>query len=171
LFNELLSIISNPVLIIILLTLLPFLELRASIPYGILIANMDWWFVFLLAVVTNILLAPLLYFFLDKIIHLFFFIKPFGRWYHRKIESTQKRIKPYVQKYGVPGIGLFIGIPLPGTGVYTGALGSYVLNLGYRRFIYASIIGVLIAGTIVLLVSMTLDSGSSLLSGIFLKQI
>jgi len=50
---------------------------------------------------------------------------------------------------------LFIGIPLPGSGVYTGALGAYVLGFGYKRFIIASTIGVLIAGIIVTAIMLT----------------
>jgi uncharacterized membrane protein len=46
-------------------------------------------------------------------------------------------------------VALFIGIPLPGTGSYSGALGAYLLGLGYRKFIIANVIGVLMAGTIV----------------------
>ncbi|NQU78497.1 small multi-drug export protein [Candidatus Woesearchaeota archaeon] len=139
---------------LIVITFLPFLELRASIPYGILKLNMNWVDVFMICVITNILLGILVYFMLDKFIHLVVKIKPVGRLYDRIVQKTQKRIHKYVDKYGEIGIAIFIGIPLPGSGVYSGALGSYLLGLGYRKFIIACIIGVIIAGTAVTLISL-----------------
>jgi len=76
-------------------------------------------------------------------------------------------VKPYVDKYGEWGIALFIGIPLPGSGSYSGALAAYVLGLSYKKFIIANLLGVLIAGIAVLIVSLT---GSSLFS-IFIKMV
>lgn len=167
--NELASIITNPYLVIIFLTLIPFLELRASIPYGILATDLSWYTIMILAIIANILLAPVLYFFLDKIIHLFFFIKPFEKWYHNKLEKTQKRAQPIVNKYGLLGVAIFISIPLPGSGVYTGALISYIFNLGYKRFFYAAIIGVTIAAIAVTIITFTADIGGSFIARLFLK--
>jgi len=169
LLNEIISFIGNPYVIIFILTFLPFLELRASIPYGILIAKLPVWQVFVIAVISNIILGPILYFFLNKIIHWFFFIKPFKRWYHKRVEKTQKKAKPYVDKYGLLGVSIFIGIPLPGSGVYTGALISYIFNLGYKKFFYATIIGVLIAAIAVTIITITAGAGNSLITHFFLK--
>ena len=66
---------------------------------------------------------------------------------------TQKNIQKSVDKYGELGVALFIGVPLPGSGVYSGALGAYVIGLNFKKFIIADIIGVLIAGTIVTIIS------------------
>ena len=65
----------NEILLIIAITFLPFLELRASIPYGILVLNMHWIAVFAIAAITNIILGPIVYFFVDKIIHIFLRVK------------------------------------------------------------------------------------------------
>lgn len=145
----------NEILVLIGLTLLPFLELRASIPYGILNTNLNWVTVFLICVIANIILAPIAYFFLDKIVHWFFFIKPFERFYKHKVEKTQKKIHKYVEKYGEIGLALFIAIPLPGSGVYTGAIAAYVLGMSYKDFIKAATIGVFIAGVIVTAITLT----------------
>ena len=145
----------SEILILIGLTLLPFLELRASIPYGILNTDLSWMTVFLICIIANIILAPIVYFFLDKIVHLFFFIKPFERFYTRKVEKTQKKIHKYVEKYGEIGLAIFIAVPLPGSGVYTGAIAAYVLGMSYKDFIKAAAIGVLIAGVIVTAISLT----------------
>ncbi len=152
---------------IIVITFLPFLELRASIPYGILKLHMSWVDVFMIAVITNILLGILIYFLLDKFIHLVIRIKPIGRLYKKIVVKTQKKIHPYVEKYGEIGVALFIGIPLPGSGVYSGALGSYLLGLGYKKFTIACILGVIIAGVAVTIISL-FGAGAW---GFFLKMI
>ncbi|GAH86941.1 unnamed protein product, partial [marine sediment metagenome] len=65
-----------------------------------------------------------------------------------------RKIEPYVRKYGTFGVSLFIGLPLPGSGSYTGALGAYLLGLGYKKFVIANIIGVVIAGIIVTILTL-----------------
>lgn len=155
------------ILELVWLTLMPFLELRASIPYGIIVRRMDIWFVFIVCVVTNMLLAPVVYVFLDKIVHVFFAFKPFEKAYHKHVEKTQKRIHKYVERYGEIGVALFIAVPLPGSGVYSGALGSYILGMSMKRFLIAAAIGVLIAGIIVTLVSYLGVNGLD----IFIRQI
>jgi len=142
------------ILILIAITFLPFLELRASIPYGLLNTDLNWSIVFIVCVITNILLGPILYVFLDKFIHLFLKIKWINKIYNYYVIKTQKKIHKYVDKYGEIGVALFIGIPLPGSGTYSGALGSYILGLSYKRFFIANIIGVLIAATAVTLIVM-----------------
>ena len=56
-----------------------------------------------------------------------------------------------MDKYGEIGLAIFIGIPLPGSGVYSGALAAYLIGMNFKRFIIAATIGVFIAGTIVTL--------------------
>jgi uncharacterized membrane protein len=137
------------VLILIFITLIPTLELRASIPYGILRQDMHWWAVVLVCVATNIVLGPLVYLFLDKVMAMLLRFEWLNRIYERTVTKTQRRIEKSVERYGEMGVAMFIGIPLPGTGSYSGALGAYLLGLGYRKFIVANIIGVLMAGAIV----------------------
>lgn len=151
---------------LILYTLLPFLELRFSIPWGIF-NGMDAWFVFLVAVITNILLGVALYPLLNLIIQVIEKIKYVERIYNYYVVKTQKKIHNYVEKYGEIGLALFISVPLPGSGVYSGALAAYLLGLSYRKFIIASVIGVLIAGIIVTIVTI---SGNSAFQ-IFIKGV
>ena len=158
-------------LLIIILTLLPFLELRASIPYGVLIAKLGWMEVGILAIISNIIIGPLMYIILDKFISWLFFIKFFKTWYQNKIISTQLKIKPLVQKYGLIGIAIFIGIPLPGSGVYSGAIAAYVINLGQKKFFVATVLGVIIAAIIVTTITLFIDISSSFLWNLFIKKI
>ena len=98
---------------IIAFTFIPALELRASIPYGIFRTDLHWTIVFLVAVLANAFLGVLLYFLLDKVIHLFFFIPWFQKMYHKIVERSQKKIHAAVEKWGFWGFVIFIGIPLP----------------------------------------------------------
>jgi uncharacterized membrane protein len=145
----------SEVLQIIILTFFPFLELRASIPYGILATDIHWLLVFIIAVIANIALGIILYLIIDKIIFVVRKIPFINRLYEYVIIRAQKRIRKYVDRYGDIGVAIFIGIPLPGSGVYTGALGSYLIGLSYKKFFIANIIGVLIAGILVTIITLT----------------
>ncbi|MCQ9207362.1 MAG: small multi-drug export protein [Omnitrophica bacterium] len=154
------------ILILVLVTFIPGLELRASIPLGILAGKIEflnlvlegyglnWVVVFLTCVIANVILGPLVYVFLDKFVHRFLRLRLFAKYYHGKVEKTQKKLKPYVEKYGLFGVAIFIGMPLPGSGSYTGALGAYLLGLDYKKFIIANTVGVFIAGIIVTAVTL-----------------
>jgi len=157
----------NEILNLIWITLLPFLELRASIPYGVFKTEFSLLTIFLVCVITNIILAPIVYFILDNFVGLFTKIKFIDRIYQKIVIRTQRRVHKYVEKYGVFGLALFIGVPLPGSGVYSGALAAYLLGFRKRDFLLAAIIGVLIAGVIVLLVS---TAGNSAL-GFMIKNV
>lgn len=154
----------NDLIVMAVFTLLPFLELRVSIPYGILLGY-SWWVVFVVCVIFNIILAPIVYLFWNKLIHLLKWIKPIDKIYHRTIERVQKKSRKYIEKYGELGLAIFIGIPLPGSGVWSGALAANIFGLKFRKYMIASIIGVLIAGIIVTLIMI---SGTELF-GLFIK--
>jgi len=135
------------------ITFIPTLELRASIPFGFF-GNAGqplapFWLVALVCIVTNIILGILVYALMGPV---FSMLRRWG-WFERRIwptlNRTQDKLRPSVEKYGEMGVAIFIGIPLPGTGVYTGAFGSYLLGLNRRKFFVANIIGVLIAGAAV----------------------
>lgn len=145
-----------------LITLLPFFELRLSIPLGILDKIIEapfgltfqgfalpWFLVFIVAVATNIVLGPIIYLILKKGVAFFTRIASINYLYNKMLVRTQKRIHPLVERYGTFGLALFIAFPLPGSGSYTGALAAYILGMSYKRFVLVNAVGVTIAGTIV----------------------
>jgi uncharacterized membrane protein len=156
-----------PILIIILLTFMPLVELRLSIPVGILQGSihlpygitlnglgMNPIIVFVIAVLSNILLGFALFHIwnsLDKMLRNSFVKKPYTKF----MNKSHRKVKKFVDKYGILGVALFIGIPLPGSGVYAGSLGAFVLGLDRKHFYKATIIGVLIAGILVTLLTVT----------------
>lgn len=134
---------------IILITLIPTLELRASIPYGIL-RGMPWFSTFMIAVIANIALGLMIYLFIEELVLLLYKIKIFKKFWHAYVERTRRKIHKFTAKYGALAVAVFIAIPLPGSGVYSGSLAAYLIGLKFKRFALACSIGVLIAGVIVL---------------------
>ncbi len=137
------------IMFIFLITMVPTLELRASIPYGILSAGIHWGGVFLVAVISNIILTVLVWWFVNYFMDYFLMIKFVRKIYNKVVVRTRRKLEPYIEKYGVLGLALFIGVPLPGSGVYTGGLGAYLLGYDFKDYFKASVVGVLIAGIIV----------------------
>jgi uncharacterized membrane protein len=126
------------ILILALITLIPALELRASIPMGILGGSWAWLsmgeaslspaVVVTVCVLTNIVLGWVVYLLMAPMIRLFERFSWFRRWVEPLLQRAQRKLAPYVEKYGGIGVALFIGVPLPGSGVYTGAVGAYLLG-------------------------------------------
>lgn len=138
-------------LIMVGLTFLPTLELRASIPYGVamLDGELHWAAVALICIVCNILLAPLVWLFVHHGMYLFLKIGFINRIYEWMVKRTQRKVQRYVDRWGVIGLAFFIGVPLPGSGVYSGCLGAYLLGFKFRDYMIASALGCLIAGAVV----------------------
>ena len=135
--------------------LLPFVELRLAIPMGIGM-GLSPLIVFLLAVIADILLGLVLIevlFWLDKWIPNWKFLH-IGKFYSRVREKTRTKMHRFTEKYGVWGVALFIGIPLPGTGVYTGTLGAFLIGLDKKHYRKSCVIGVLLAAVIVTALSL-----------------
>ncbi len=76
-------------------------------------------------------------------------INRIGRWLERKVEKNKGKI----EKYSYWGVVMFVAIPLPGTGAWTGSLIAAVLNLKFKKSFLAAILGVLIASGIMTVVS------------------
>jgi uncharacterized membrane protein len=134
---------------VILITVVPWIELRGSIPVGIGL-GLNPWLVLFTVIIFNILIFFPIFFGL-KFIYRFL-----SKWkfFEKTVERIRKKGEPYVKKYGVIGLGIFIGIPLPGSGVYAGTLLAWLLGMKWKRAFMAAVIGVLIAGSIIFAASM-----------------
>ena len=109
--------------------------------------------VFPVAVISNILVFPIFYLFLTFVHDLLMKLKFYRRYFDFFLERTRRKVGPKVEKYGYLGLTLFVAIPLPVTGAYTGTLGAWFFKMKKRKSFLAVILGVLIAAIIVSIVS------------------
>jgi len=135
-----------------LLSIAPVSELRGAIIYGFT-TDVPVALVVALAMFFNALVGPLVYLFIRYIVGLFLHFEKVKTFWNHVVLRSQHKLEPTIQKYGTLGMVLFIGIPLPGTGVYTAAIGAYALGFSFRRFFVSSILGVILAAVIVTLLS------------------
>lgn len=130
------------------ITMLPWIELRGGIPAG-LVMGLNPPAVFVVAVLANCAVIYPSFVFLDW----FFNVMKKIPWIDRTITKTHEKAKPYVEKYGVFGLMLFVAVPLPGTGAYAGALVAHLMGMKNTKAFASIALGVLIAGAAVLLVA------------------
>lgn len=128
--------------------MVPVVELRGAIPFG-LSQGLSPWEAFFFAAAGNMLPVPFIILLIRRIFDLLARIPRVKGW----IDSLVKKahLKGHlVGKYRVPGLILLVAVPLPGTGAWTGALVAAVLEIRLRNALPAILLGVLIAGGIVL---------------------
>ena len=134
-------------------SMIPIIECRGSIPMGFLL-GLPWWQTFLLSVAGNMLPVPFILLLIRAILTWFRksrvkFLNRICEWLEAKVEKNKGKI----ERYSYVGVALFVGIPLPGTGAWTGSMIAAVLGLEPKRSFLAATVGVLLAGTIMTLIS------------------
>jgi len=136
----------------VLLSLLPISELRGSIPF--LLANgVPVGAAFALGVAANALVGPIAWIFLSTLHRLLSRWRPYAAVFERLVGRARRKVHAAVERWGFWGLAVFVGIPLPFTGAWTGVLGAWVLGMEWRKSLAAVAAGVLLAGVIVTLVA------------------
>lgn len=135
-----------------LLSLAPISELRGAIPY-LLTKGAHPLLVYLYCVGLNALVGPIVFLFLNTVHKLLSHISLYNRLFDAVVRRARAKLEAKVEKYEYWGVTLFVSIPLPITGAWTGTLGAWILGLEARRTFLHVIYGVCIAGAVVLLVS------------------
>ncbi|MDT8390147.1 MAG: small multi-drug export protein [Lentisphaeria bacterium] len=169
------------IFVLFLITLIPALELRASIPFGFGLLGkhwlgfdfyaMPWWLVAVVCMIANIILGWAVFGILAPVMKWLERFAWFRRWLEPVLLRAQKKIQPYVEKFGEFGVALFIGVPLPGSGVYTGAVGAFLLGLDRKKFAVANVLGVLISGLAVTVICLGIKAGMDIpFSEFMIKQ-
>lgn len=144
----------------LLFSVLPITELRVGLPLGILYAlenEVSISLIFATIVILNILVIFFIFWFLDNLHNLFMRSETYQRGFEKLLKRLQKRVDKFEKKYetlGFLALVLFVGIPLPGTGAWTGCLIAWILGLERKRSILAIATGVLLAGILILLASL-----------------
>ena len=145
-------------LIAFFVSMVPLIELRGGVPYAVLM-GLDYWTALIVCAVGNMLPVPIIYFFARKVLLWGKDKKYIGKFFTYCIEKGERGGQKLIAKTGRGGLFvalmLFVGIPLPGTGAWTGTLAASFLNMGIKSTSLAVSLGVIIAGIIMGIVSMT----------------
>ena len=141
----------------LVLTVLPISELRLGLPLALSYAreeSVPIALVFSLVILLNVLLIFFVFYFLDNIHSLLMKVKTYSRLFDFYIRKLQKRIDKFEERYSTQGflaLALFVAVPLPGTGAWTGCLVAWLLGLERKKSIFAISTGVIIAGILILI--------------------
>ncbi|HEX78819.1 MAG TPA: small multi-drug export protein [Dehalococcoidia bacterium] len=133
---------------VILIAALPIAELRAAIPVAITSLDLSWYYAFMLAIIGNLLPVPFILLFLDAATRVLNRVSLFKKWLDWLFERTRRQGK-IIQKYKRIGLVLFVAIPLPVTGAWTGSLAAVLFGIGFKQAFFSIMLGVFIAGVII----------------------
>ena len=150
-------------ILVFLIAMVPLIELRGAVPFGVGM-QLDLFWVYVLAILGNMLPVPFIYFFARKFLVWGSDKKFIGTFFKFCLEKGEKGGKKLQAKAGRGlffALLLFVGIPLPGTGAWTGTLAASMLDMDFKSSVIAVMLGVILAGIIMGLASMGLFGGLS----------
>jgi uncharacterized membrane protein len=134
--------------------MVPWIESRYVIPVAIEL-GWEWWQVFPIAVVANIIPVPFVLIFFNYVEK---FLRNYRFWVNimeKLFDYTRKRADDKIRRYKHLGLLLFVALPVPFTGAWTGALIAYLFNLKFKRSLITIFLGVLIAASIMTSITLT----------------
>ena len=132
-----------------LVSMLPVIELRGGLPFGVAL-GLPYYLAFPAAVVGNLIPAPIIIVYIRRIFQLMRKYLPSLNFLVDKLERKAHLKGKKVQKYQYIGLWLFVAIPLPGTGAWTGSMAAAFLGMRLKKAMPAIVMGVLTAGAIML---------------------
>lgn len=133
-------------------SMLPVIELRGAIPMAFAL-GLPWWQAYLISVLGNLLPVPFILLLINLVIKWMLsskvtFFNKIANFLLKKVEKNRERI----EKYSFWGLFLFVAIPLPMTGAWTGSLVAAVVGVKPLKAFLSALLGVLLAGVIVTLI-------------------
>ena len=143
-------------LIVFFISMIPILELRFAVPFAV---GMDLPYLpsLIVCVIGNMLPVPVIYLFARKFLLWGAKQKHIGNFCQKFLDKGEKAGRKIIAATGKGGtflaLMLFVGIPVPGTGAWTGTLGASFLNMGFKSTVAAVSLGVILAGIIMAVVS------------------
>ena len=143
-------------LIVFLISMVPLIELRGAIPYAVAF-HIPTLPAYLIAVIGNMLPVPIIYLFARRVLEWGKDKKYIGKFFTFCIEKGHKGGQKLKEKAGnglFIALLLFVGIPVPGTGAWTGTLAASILDMDFKSTVAAVMLGVLLAGMIMMIVSL-----------------
>jgi len=140
-------------IVVIIVSMIPIFELRGGIPVAFIL-KLAWWKAFIFAIIGNLIPIPLILLLLDPISKYIRKAKFMDRFFEWLFTRSRKKTESDIMKYGLFfGLMIFVAIPLPATGAWTGALAAFVLGMKFRYAMPSIALGVLIAGVVVSIVT------------------
>lgn len=142
-------------ILVFLVSMVPLIELRGAIPIavGIGLPKLPS---FIVAIIGNMLPVPIIYLFARKVLEWGKDKKVIGKFFTWCLVKGEKGGKKLQSKAGIGlffALMLFVGIPLPGTGAWTGTLAASILDMDFKKSVLAVMLGVLLAGLIMMAIS------------------
>ena len=156
-------IVLKKYIITFLISMVPLVELRDGVPFG---TGMDlpWHWCLIVCMIGNMIPVPLIFFFARKLLIWGSDKKVIGKFCSFCLQKGERGGKKLQEKAGkgiYVALLLFVGIPLPGTGAWTGTLAASILDLDFKKSIISVIGGVLLAGVIMTVLSQVVKTGIS----------
>lgn len=142
-------------ILVFLISMVPIVELRGAIPIAVGM-GLDKLPSFIIAIIGNMVPVPFIYFFARKLLVWGKDKKIIGKFFNLCLEkgnAAGEKLKNKANKSIYIALMLFVGIPLPGTGAWTGTLAASILNLDFKKSVIAATVGVLLAGLIMMAIS------------------
>lgn len=148
-------------LIVFFISMVPIVEIRGAVPVAV--ANdLNLFWTYVICILGNMLPVPIIYLFARKVLVWGSDKKFIGRFFSFCLEKGEKSGRKLEAKAGngmFVALMLFVGIPLPGTGAWTGTLAASILDLGFKKSVIAVMCGVVIAGIIMGIGSVLVANG------------
>ncbi|MBQ1989222.1 MAG: small multi-drug export protein [Clostridia bacterium] len=151
-FSFLFTTLWGKIITTFFISMVPIIELRGAIPYATGM-GLSPWIAIPVAMVGNLVPIPFIIIFIKRIFAWMRNVSPKLNKVVDKMEAKADKNKDKILKYAFWGLALFVGIPLPGTGAWTGALVAAMLDMPLKKAFPSVIIGVLIAGAIMSFIS------------------
>ena len=148
-------------LITFLISMVPIVELRGGIPIGVGM-GIDWKLAVAICMIGNMLPVPFIFFFARRVLEWGADKKYIGKFFSFCLEKGHKGGTKLQKKAGkglFVALLLFVGIPLPGTGAWTGTLAASILDMDFKTSVIAVMLGVILAGVIMALATSGLLGG------------
>ncbi|MCR5341399.1 MAG: small multi-drug export protein [Saccharofermentans sp.] len=152
------------------ISMVPLIELRGAVPIGITYFGLNEYITLAVCIVGNMLPVPIIYLFARKVLvwgSTWKHGSGIFKWILRKGEKAGKKLTKNGDAGMFIALMLFVGIPLPGTGAWTGTLAASMLDMNWKKTSVAVILGVLMAGIIMLVVSLLAKAGITSVADFF----
>lgn len=153
LFSGLTALKFGKELIVFFISILPILELRGGLIAASLL-NVSPLTGYIVSIIGNTLPVPFILLFINKILE--WMGKSKIKWMNKLskwLDKKARKHKDSIEKYGYLGLTLFVGVPLPGTGAWTGCLAASVLNMDKKKSFISIMLGIIMASIIMMLIS------------------